>query len=134
MRGFGSLVSQENSQEEREEPDPQQFFGVKLSIRAFLRFLSSHVVSTSTIACKSSFSFLSDTTSVSSNPSFFIFTSGTEKKRSDKLYYFIALYDIVTKREEKKRERIIGIKHQMWEITSVYRMNTITCLKSAGIN
>ena len=104
MRGFALLVSQENSQEEREEPDPQQFFGVKLSIRAFLRFLSSHVVSTSTIACKSSVSFLSDTTSVFPKPSFFIFTPGTEKKRSDRLYYFIALYDIARPIEKRKRE------------------------------
>ncbi|EJD06814.1 cell cycle checkpoint [Fomitiporia mediterranea MF3/22] len=33
------------------EPDPDQWFGVHLSIRAFLKFLSSHVVSTTTIAC-----------------------------------------------------------------------------------
>lgn len=43
----------QESQEEREASDPERLFGVRLSIRAFLRFLSSHVVSTSTIACES---------------------------------------------------------------------------------
>jgi len=37
--------------EEREKPDPEQLFGVLLSVRGFLKFLSSHVVSTQTIAC-----------------------------------------------------------------------------------
>lgn len=36
---------------EPEERDPGQMFGVYLSVRAFLKFLSSHVVSTTTIAC-----------------------------------------------------------------------------------
>lgn len=41
----------------RDEPDPGQYFGVHLSIRAFLKFLSSHVVSTTTIACTCSLHF-----------------------------------------------------------------------------
>ena len=37
---------------QEEEPDPEHMFGVFLSVRSFLKFLSSHVVSTTTIACK----------------------------------------------------------------------------------
>ncbi|KAG6917856.1 hypothetical protein DXG01_000761 [Tephrocybe rancida] len=43
------------TQNKREEPDesrdPDQLFSVLVSIRSFLKFLSSHVVSTTTIAC-----------------------------------------------------------------------------------
>jgi len=44
---------QEEDQTQEDEPDPEQMFGVLLSVRCFLKFLSSHVVSTTTIACKS---------------------------------------------------------------------------------
>ena len=35
-----------------EPPDPNQIFTVLISTRSFLKFLNSHVVSTTTIACK----------------------------------------------------------------------------------
>ena len=35
-----------------EPPDPDQMFTVLISTRSFLKFLNSHVVSTTTIACK----------------------------------------------------------------------------------
>jgi len=34
-----------------EPPDPNQMFTVLISTRCFLKFLNSHVVSTTTIAC-----------------------------------------------------------------------------------
>ncbi|KAJ3986570.1 checkpoint protein Hus1/Mec3 [Lentinula detonsa] len=34
-----------------ESPDPEQLFSVLVSVKSFLKFLSSHVVSTTTIAC-----------------------------------------------------------------------------------
>ena len=34
-----------------EPPDPDQMFTVLISTRSFLKFLNSHVVSTTTIAC-----------------------------------------------------------------------------------
>ncbi|THH04255.1 hypothetical protein EW145_g5652, partial [Phellinidium pouzarii] len=47
-----NMATQEPSQDtSHEEPDPTQMHGVHVSIRAFLKFLSSHVVSTTTIAC-----------------------------------------------------------------------------------
>ena len=36
-------------------PDPNQLFTVLISTRSFLKFLNSHVVSTTTIACESLF-------------------------------------------------------------------------------
>jgi len=36
---------------EENPPDPEQMFSVLVSIRSFLKFLNSHVVSTTTIAC-----------------------------------------------------------------------------------
>ncbi|KAG6901958.1 hypothetical protein C0995_006187 [Termitomyces sp. Mi166 len=42
----------QNRQEEHEEArDPNELFSVLVSIRSFLKFLNSHVVSTTTIAC-----------------------------------------------------------------------------------
>jgi HUS1 checkpoint protein len=38
-----------------EPPDPNQMFTVLISTRSFLKFLNSHVVSTTTIACEISF-------------------------------------------------------------------------------
>ena len=35
-----------------EPPDPNQIFTVLISTRSFLKFLNSHVVSTTTIACE----------------------------------------------------------------------------------
>ncbi|KAL0945319.1 hypothetical protein HGRIS_000821 [Hohenbuehelia grisea] len=47
-----SLSAREGSQEEPDEPpDPEKMFTVLVSIRSFLKFLNSHVVSTTTIAC-----------------------------------------------------------------------------------
>jgi len=42
-----------NADEEREERDPNQLFSVLVPLRSFLKFLNSHVVSTTTIACTS---------------------------------------------------------------------------------
>lgn len=36
---------------EEDPPDPEHMFSVMVSIRSFLKFLNSHVVSTTTIAC-----------------------------------------------------------------------------------
>lgn len=33
-------------------PDPEHLFSVLVSVKSFLKFLSSHVVSTTTIACE----------------------------------------------------------------------------------
>jgi HUS1 checkpoint protein len=41
----------ERNHEEQEEVDPEKFFTVHVSIRSFLKFLNSHVISTTTIAC-----------------------------------------------------------------------------------
>lgn len=42
-----------HSDDPSEEPrDPNQLFTVLVSLRSFLKFLNSHVVSTTTIACK----------------------------------------------------------------------------------
>lgn len=38
-----------------ENPDPDKLFSVHVSIRSFIKFLNSHVVSTTTIACMRSF-------------------------------------------------------------------------------
>ncbi|TFK32501.1 checkpoint protein Hus1/Mec3 [Crucibulum laeve] len=44
--------AQDDSTDEKEEPpDPNHFFSVFVSVRSFLKFLNSHVVSTTTIAC-----------------------------------------------------------------------------------
>lgn len=52
--GIAVIVNQPTQEsQEREPPDPDQWFGVQLSMRAFLKFLSSHVVSSATIACES---------------------------------------------------------------------------------
>ncbi|KAH7928104.1 cell cycle checkpoint [Leucogyrophana mollusca] len=40
-----------NSHDALEKPDPEKMFSVLVSIRSFLKFLNSHVVSTTTIAC-----------------------------------------------------------------------------------
>ncbi|KAL0945318.1 hypothetical protein HGRIS_000821 [Hohenbuehelia grisea] len=46
-------MTREGSQEEPDEPpDPEKMFTVLVSIRSFLKFLNSHVVSTTTIACE----------------------------------------------------------------------------------
>ncbi|KIJ62874.1 hypothetical protein HYDPIDRAFT_30017 [Hydnomerulius pinastri MD-312] len=37
--------------DQAEKPDPEKMFSVHLSIRSFLKFLNSHVVSTTTMAC-----------------------------------------------------------------------------------
>ncbi|KAF8442188.1 cell cycle checkpoint [Boletus edulis BED1] len=46
-------ASDENAPEPEvaENPDPEKLFSVHVSIRSFIKFLNSHVVSTSTIAC-----------------------------------------------------------------------------------
>jgi HUS1 checkpoint protein len=47
-------ASQRSSEtQERDERDPEQLAGVLVSVRSFLKFLNSHVVSTATIAGKS---------------------------------------------------------------------------------
>jgi len=43
--------SQDDDDEPNEKPDPDHLFTVLVSIRSFLKFLNSHVVSTTTIAC-----------------------------------------------------------------------------------
>jgi len=43
--------SQDDEDESSEKPDPDHLFTVLVSIRSFLKFLNSHVVSTTTIAC-----------------------------------------------------------------------------------
>lgn len=40
------------SDAEPEEPHPDQLFSVLISIKSFLKFLNSHVLSSTTIACK----------------------------------------------------------------------------------
>lgn len=37
---------------EAEKPDPDHLFGVLISIKSFIKFLNSHVLSSTTIACK----------------------------------------------------------------------------------
>ena len=37
--------------QDHDKPDPDQLFTVLVSLRSFLKFLNSHVVSTTTIAC-----------------------------------------------------------------------------------
>ncbi|KAG9316067.1 cell cycle checkpoint [Chiua virens] len=44
-------VSDETVAELEENPDPDKLFFVHVSIRSFIKFLNSHVVSTTTIAC-----------------------------------------------------------------------------------
>jgi HUS1 checkpoint protein len=60
MRGLLELsrrVAKDPLSQEREEraaspePDPEKLFTVLVSTRSFLKFLNSHVVSTTTIAC-----------------------------------------------------------------------------------
>ncbi|KAL5526705.1 HUS1 [Sanghuangporus sanghuang] len=52
-----TINAQDSDRSHTDDPDPEpekdadQWFSVHLSIRAFLKFLSSHVVSTTTIAC-----------------------------------------------------------------------------------
>lgn len=46
---FSVSKARENTQEE--EPEAEQYFSALVSIRSFIKFLSSHVVSTTTIAC-----------------------------------------------------------------------------------
>ncbi|THU98365.1 cell cycle checkpoint [Dendrothele bispora CBS 962.96] len=46
---MNNLASQDQDQET--EKDPDKFFSVVVSIRSFLKFLSSHVISSTTIAC-----------------------------------------------------------------------------------
>ncbi|TDL25549.1 cell cycle checkpoint [Rickenella mellea] len=48
---FDSLTLEPTQDADREEPEPSRLFYVCLSIRSFIKFLSSHVVSTTTIAC-----------------------------------------------------------------------------------
>jgi len=43
--------SQDDADNSHEKPDPDHLFTVLVSIRSFLKFLNSHVVSTTTIAC-----------------------------------------------------------------------------------
>lgn len=45
----------ENTQneEEEQEKDPEEMFNVLILLRSFLKFLNSHVISTTTIACSS---------------------------------------------------------------------------------
>ena len=43
--------SQDDEDDTNEKPDPDHLFTVVVSIRSFLKFLNSHVVSTTTIAC-----------------------------------------------------------------------------------
>lgn len=45
--------SQEAQDPEAPPPDPEQIFSVLVSLRSFIKFLNSHVVSTTTIACVS---------------------------------------------------------------------------------
>lgn len=42
-----------NTDAEVDEPDPDQLFSVLISIKSFLKFLNSHVLSSTTIACES---------------------------------------------------------------------------------
>ncbi|KAF5379745.1 hypothetical protein D9615_005814 [Tricholomella constricta] len=44
-------ITKDKAQDAEDTPDPDQFFAVLVSIRSFLKFLNSHVVSTTTIAC-----------------------------------------------------------------------------------
>jgi len=43
----------EKEEDEEGEKDPDKLFSVIISIKSFLKFLNSHVVSTTTIACES---------------------------------------------------------------------------------
>jgi len=65
-----------------ENPDPETMFSVLVSVRSFLKFLNSHVVSTTTVACRCSmFSMefsqhsLSNQAFVKITARFFMFTS-----------------------------------------------------------
>lgn len=55
VRGLSYLgqAPDENAPEPEvaENPDPEKLFSVHVSIRSFIKFLNSHVVSTTTIAC-----------------------------------------------------------------------------------
>jgi len=48
----GAKPEGEETDEEEEEKDPQKMFTVLVSIKSFLKFLNSHVVSNTTIACE----------------------------------------------------------------------------------
>ena len=51
--------SQSQSTEDDEPPDPTKMYGILISVKSFLKFLNSHVVSTTTIACAYSLSSIS---------------------------------------------------------------------------
>lgn len=44
-----------DNEDDEAETDPTKLFGVLVHVRSFLKFLNSHVVSTTTIACTSCF-------------------------------------------------------------------------------
>ena len=54
---FFFSIAQDEENPETEPPDPTHMFTVLISTRSFLKFLNSHVVSTTTIACMFSVSF-----------------------------------------------------------------------------
>lgn len=47
------LAVKENASQETDDPppDPEDLFSVLVSVKSFIKFLSSHVISTTTIAC-----------------------------------------------------------------------------------
>ena len=47
----GGSQDDDDDDDANDKPDPDQLFTVIVSIRSFLKFLNSHVVSTTTIAC-----------------------------------------------------------------------------------
>lgn len=51
---FISAAREPTDKDDENEHDPEKHFPVLVSTRSFLKFLNSHVVSTTTIACKSS--------------------------------------------------------------------------------
>jgi HUS1 checkpoint protein len=58
-RSLSLLLAQEGASQntdadgEAEKPDPDSLFGVLISIKSFIKFLNSHVLSSTTIACES---------------------------------------------------------------------------------
>lgn len=50
-----SQANDPEGEDDEAEKDPTQLFGVLVHVRSFLKFLNSHVVSTTTIACTSSY-------------------------------------------------------------------------------
>ncbi len=51
-RGLSQSQPSQDDDEPDEPRDPTRMYGVLVSIKSFLKFLNSHVVSTTTIACK----------------------------------------------------------------------------------